>query len=350
MTGALPGPALDPAALGRLLPLHLWLAADGTVAGAGPTLARMLGGGDWRDRPFAELFELRHPRPGTAGGLAGLAGARLHLVLRRPPHTGFKGFAVPAGAGGLVVNLGLGAGVIEAVREHRLTERDFAPTDHAIELLYLAEAKSVIQAVLRDVNGQLEAARSAAEEQALTDNLTGLRNRRALDAALARALAAGVPFAVVRLDLDWFKAVNDNLGHAAGDAVLQAMARALGAETRAADTVARVGGDEFVVLLAGVAMAAEAEAIGERMLTRIAAPVIWEGREARVSASVGYVLSRDYPRPDADRLLGDADEALYASKRAGRGRIMPGRAPAALRAGRPSRPAAAAAAAPPPAE
>lgn len=330
MDGAAPPAAicLDSEALGRLMPLHLRLAADATIAGAGPTLAAMLGGSGWRGRAFAELFELRHPRRGLAGGLMRLAGERLHLVMRRPPQSGFKGLAIASGGGGLLVNLGLGIGVVDAVREHGLTERDFAPTDHAIELLYLAEAKSVVQGVLRDVNGQLEAARTAAEEQALTDTLTGLRNRRALDAALARAVASRVPFALVRIDLDWFKAVNDNFGHAAGDAVLQAVARALGAETRAGDTVARVGGDEFVLLFAGVATAAETEGIGRRIQGRIATPLVWEGQVARVSASLGYVLSRDYPVPDPDRLLGDADEALYASKHAGRGRITAGRPPA----------------------
>ncbi|MCL4187853.1 MAG: GGDEF domain-containing protein [Rhodobacteraceae bacterium] len=332
---------LDPVALGRLMPLHLLLSPDGTLAAAGPTLARMLQGTAWRGSHLSELFDLRHPRRGLSGGPARLVGERLHLVMRRPPHTGFKGQAVACAGGMLLVNLGLGIGVVDAVREHRLTERDFAPTDHAIELLYLAEAKSVVQDVLRDVNGQLEAARTAAEEQALTDTLTGLRNRRALDGALAGAVASGAPFAVVRIDLDWFKAVNDNLGHAAGDAVLQAVARALRTETRAGDTVARVGGDEFVLLLAGVAAAEEAEAIGQRILVRIAAPVPWEGREARVSASLGYVLSRSYARPDPDRLLGDADEALYASKRAGRGRITAGRVALAAGPARLSRPAAA---------
>lgn len=329
--------ALDAVALGRLMPMHVVLDPAGRIVAAGPTLARVLRG----ERPvvgrrFFDLFQLRRPRRVTdAAGLAEAAGLRLHLALLPPPHTAFRGLAVPlAGGQGLIVNLSFGITVAEAVREHDLTDADFAPTDLTVEMLYLAEAKSAVMDELRDLNRRLQGAKTAAEEQALTDTLTGLRNRRALDRALALAVEGGGPFALLHLDLDWFKQVNDSLGHAAGDHVLCEVARILSQELRSADTVARIGGDEFVALLPGVASAAQVEGVARRILARLEAPIPYAGTACRVSASIGIAVSTDYARPKPEQMLADADAALYASKRAGRGRVSgrPGRAAAALAA------------------
>jgi len=99
---------------------------------------------------------------------------------------------------------------------------------------------------------RLQGAKARAEEQALTDVLTGLGNRRAMERALSTLMQNGGGFALIHLDLDYFKQVNDTLGHAAGDHVLAEVASLLRASVRGADLVARVGGDEFVILLAGV--------------------------------------------------------------------------------------------------
>ena len=232
---------------------------------------------------------------------------------------------MPLGPGqGMLVNLSFGIAVAEAVRDHALTDADFAVTDLAIELLYLHEAKSAVMDELNGLNLRLQAARAAAEEQALTDPLTGLANRRALEIALCQAaetvVRGGRPFALMHLDLDFFKSVNDTLGHAAGDHVLTEVARVLREETRHEDVIARVGGDEFVLILRGLTDEGKLLALAGRIIARMEEPMSFEGKPCRISGSAGIAISTLYPVQNPDRILSDADLALYASKRGGRGR------------------------------
>ena len=316
-------PVLDTAALGRLMPLYLWLGPDGRIRGAGATLGKLFPGTPLIGRELMDLFALQRPRnlDGVAD-LAAQAGTRIKLTQRAAPHTSFRGLAVPlAPADGIMLNLSFGIAISDAVREHRLTDSDFAPTDLAIEMLYLVEAKSAVLDELRDLNRRLGEAKAAAEQQALTDTLTGLDNRRALDRALAEAVRARRPFGLMHLDLDYFKAVNDTFGHAAGDHVLARVAAILGEETRTADRIARVGGDEFVVMLPGLTDPKAVERVAARILARLEAPIDYNGAPCRIAASIGITSTDFYPAPEPDRLLSDADRALYAAKRAGRGRV-----------------------------
>jgi diguanylate cyclase (GGDEF)-like protein len=311
------------------MPMHLLVAPTGHVLAAGPTLARLR-----PDAPLAgcrvlELFEFR--RPVAPAGLADLlaqAGRRLSLQFRDAPRTAFQGIVVPLPEGqGALLNLSFGIGAVAAVAEHRLTASDFAPTDLTVEMLYLVEAKSAAMEESRRLNLKLEGARSAAEEQALTDALTGLRNRRAMEEALARLTRNRARFGLIHLDLDRFKAVNDTLGHAAGDAVLVAVAEALRAEIRDCDLAARVGGDEFFVIFPNTADTGWLSGIANRIIARIEEPVPYGEELCRISASAGITVSTAYARPEAERMLHDADAALYCSKRAGRGRATVWRAP-----------------------
>ncbi len=311
---------LDAASLGRLMPLHLVVAADGTVLSHGPTVGKLFGQDPLIGRPFLDAFSIR--RPGDVSGIEDLrtrTGQRLFLVQSGSPHQTFRGLVVPIAASDrLLVNLSFGIGVVEAVSAHHLTDSDFAPTDLAIELLYLVEAKQLIMTELNGLNRRLEGAKNTAEEQALTDTLTGLRNRRALDLAFGRLAGAGTPFALLHIDLDFFKEVNDSLGHAAGDEVLREVARVLTSETRKSDTVARVGGDEFVILYADLAEIGAISRIANRIVERLSKPVRFEDTTCHVSASIGIAVSETYARPDPEQMLADADQALYASKKAGR--------------------------------
>lgn len=314
----------DSAALDILCPMHARLNRQGRIVHAGPMLAKLDAGRGLLGCRFVEVFELRRPRIGDSfDALMNTAGTRLRLRLRQPPGIGLKGVLVPA-HGGAVINLSFGISLQEAVRDFDLTAGDFAATDLAVEMLYLIEAKSAAMEASRLLNLRLQGARIAAEEKAFTDTLTGLGNRRALEPVLIRLIETDSDFALLHLDLDYFKVVNDTLGHAAGDHVLQQAARIMQDETRDSDRVLRLGGDEFVLILQGPGVGARVDNIAKRLIARLREPVIWEGRPCRISASIGAALSRDYFAREAGamiaRMMEDADRALYAAKAAGRGR------------------------------
>lgn len=313
------GWSLTPEALNLLMPMNLVLDARHRIISVGPTLAKALGA-EALGRDFDAVFVLR--RPANVGDLAQLTvkgGDRLRLALRDQPDTQLRGTLVGSGGGHLVLNLSFGIGLVEAVRRYGLTDGDFATTDLTVEMLYLAEAKSAVMAELKKLNERLHGAKIRAEEQALTDTLTGLRNRRALEAYLQGLILSGTSFGLMHVDLDYFKQVNDSLGHAAGDAVLKTVAVVMRRETRAADFIARVGGDEFVLLLPGLVQTSTLAKVAQRIIEGLQEPIDFEGKPCRISASIGLTVSSFYDSPDVDQMLADADEATYASKRGGRG-------------------------------
>ena len=224
---------------------------------------------------------------------------------------------LPCG-GGAVINLSFGISILEAVRDYALTSADFSGTDLAIELLYLVEAKSAAMEASRSLNLRLQGAMLAAEEQAYTDTLTGLKNRRAMDHILGHLISTKSGFALMHLDLDFFKSVNDRLGHAAGDFVLQEAARIMLEETRNDDTVARVGGDEFVLIFKGLLDRTKLNNLAERLIEKLQSPMVFEGETCAVSASIGTALSTQFDNPTAAEILHASDLALYSAKRQGR--------------------------------
>ena len=168
-------------------------------------------------------------------------------------------------------------------------------------------------------------ARKAVEAQivhmARHDGLTALPNRTVLNERLEQALAKagrGIGTAVLCLDLDHFKAVNDTLGHAVGDKLLQAVAERLVACIREGDTVARLGGDEFAVLQSGTHRPEEAKLLAERIIAAVSAPYCLHGHQIVIGISVGLALMpADGATPGA--VLRSADTALYSAKADGRG-------------------------------
>jgi diguanylate cyclase (GGDEF)-like protein/PAS domain S-box-containing protein len=179
---------------------------------------------------------------------------------------------------------------------------------------------------VRDVSHR-KATEARLEHAALHDPLTGLANRTLfrdrLLQEIARSRRTGAHFALFWIDLDRFKEVNDRLGHEAGDTVLRAVADRLRGTASADDTVARIGGDEFVLLrpAAGQVGSAEAAALAARLVATMDAPVDCAGGPVRIGLSVGVSLS-EVEGLEADRLLRAADEALYRAKGAGRGRAV----------------------------
>jgi diguanylate cyclase (GGDEF)-like protein len=176
----------------------------------------------------------------------------------------------------------------------------------------------------------LEAANRQLRHLATHDALTGLPNRVLLDDRLAQAMALADrdkrSFALMVCDLDRFKLINDSLGHRAGDELLQEVARRLSAVARTADTVARFGGDEFVLVGSSLADAEDAMQLAARAIEVLRAPVRIAGIDVHVSPSIGIAL---YPEDGAsiEALLAHADAAMYAAKHQGRGsvqRYLPG--------------------------
>jgi diguanylate cyclase (GGDEF)-like protein/PAS domain S-box-containing protein len=176
--------------------------------------------------------------------------------------------------------------------------------------------------ISRDVTAQVEAQHALAR-QALEDPVTGVANRIALMDRLSRALASleRTPgqVAVLFVDLDDFKTVNDRLGHDAGDQVLTTVARRLVRVARRTDTVARFGGDEFVLLLTELRSAKDVRVICDRVLHALRQP-LKVGHGTKITGSAGAAVSRD---PDANpaELVQKADLAMYSAKRAGRDRF-----------------------------
>ncbi|QHT56209.1 diguanylate cyclase [Cellulomonas sp. H30R-01] len=183
--------------------------------------------------------------------------------------------------------------------------------------------------VLRDVT-ELERLRAELVDQATRDGLTGLHNRRALGQRLAEAVddagRTGRPLSMVLVDVDHFKAVNDSHGHAVGDAVLAAVGRELAAATRDGETAARLGGEEFVLLLPGVT-ATEATRRADDVRARCAGLRVPSGRApVRLTLSAGVATLA--PGGTADDMLRAADDAMYAAKDAGRDQVVGAAEPA----------------------
>ena len=124
----------------------------------------------------------------------------------------------------------------------------------------------------------------------------------------------------MQIDLDFFKEINDTHGHHAGDAVLRRVGDILRGVTRADDVAARSGGDEFVLVLRGSEDPVTLDQVAQRIFREMKVPITVDGIELTIHASIGTTRSSFYARPQADQMLRDADEALYASKRFGRGR------------------------------
>jgi len=166
-----------------------------------------------------------------------------------------------------------------------------------------------------------EARQETLHRLAFYDALTGLPNRNLFTDRLAHALAVGqrnrTPFALLYIDIDHFKRINDTLGHESGDELLREVAARLAQAVRASDTLARWGGDEFVAILDGVADPQAAARIASKLLAMCSEPYLVRGRECRITLSVGASF---YPRDghDAGRLVEHADGAMYEVKARGR--------------------------------
>ncbi len=197
-------------------------------------------------------------------------------------------------------------------RDLPITRRD--------ELGMLARAFAAMRQQITEQLDQLNSQRNALDLLARHDSLTGLPNRRVfaerLEQAIARAGRQGNSVAVLFIDLDHFKPINDAFGHAAGDVVLQTVASRLQARLRTEDTLARLGGDEFIALIEDAPTSADLAALTQSLVEQLHSPIHWQGHALRCTASIGF--SR-YPQDarTAEALVARADEAMYRAKAAG---------------------------------
>lgn len=211
------------------------------------------------------------------------------------------------------------AGVAHAVRRERAFEQRVEPVAIA-ELNQLGDDFNALLDELEEWQNNLREENASLEHQANHDALTGLPNRAQFEWCLERALCGaaetGQRVAVLYLDCDHFKEVNDCLGHEAGDAVLIGIAARVRTQLREADLVARLGGDEFAVMLTPMREAASAGRIAEGLLASIAPTIVLpDGRTVATTMSIGVALYPDHAS-DAIGLLRAADAAMYRAKRA----------------------------------
>jgi len=217
--------------------------------------------------------------------------------------------------------------LLEPPRGRELFARRKDGSEVAVELSLSHDGQGyglVVHVLMVDLSERRRHER-AIRHHSVHDALTGLPNRVLLDERLGRAFATAAArggkgtVAALFLDVDQFKVVNDSLGHQAGDALLREVAERLRARVRPGDTVARFGGDEFVVLCEGLGVPNDALGVVARIEDAFAAPFIVDGRPHRVSASIGVATSGP-TTADPDTLLRNADVAMYRAKARGRAR------------------------------
>jgi diguanylate cyclase (GGDEF)-like protein/PAS domain S-box-containing protein len=215
-----------------------------------------------------------------------------------------------------------------SVADWRLQHHDGSYLSFEVLINNLLDDRSVggIVMTMRDVSDRRALERQLTH-QAFHDSLTGLANRVLFrdhaEQALARAPRLGTLVAIVMIDIDTFKDINDTRGHAAGDELLVGVARRLKSNLRAGATVARLGGDEFAVLVEDIADAADAARFAYRMLAPFSAPFTVQGEQTFASASAGLVLTTGTEAElDLSGLLRCADLALYSAKERGKGQMV----------------------------
>jgi diguanylate cyclase (GGDEF)-like protein len=301
-----------------------------------PSVAAMLA-----DSAPAGALRIAGARGGLLAGYARVPALGWGVIVERPASAGLDAIHTKLDLvfGGLllVIAAAAGFGVLAAGRLSRplatlavavdrlATGDSTAPLPVAgfTEIVRLAATFSHLRKQLDARTAERELAEEALKHQALHDGLTGLANRilftDRLDHAIARTDRHADSLAVLFLDLNDFKGINDNFGHEQGDVVLVAVAARLRACLRSADTGARFGGDEFTMLLEGIGGQAGAIRVAKRIGAELARPIQLAGREVVVTASIGIAVIR--PRSSATQLLREADQAMYRAKRQGPGHL-----------------------------
>lgn len=319
-------------ALDEVAPFALVVAEDGQLLHVGRSIRKTLAfDAETQPADFFDLFRITKPRTlCDTQDLGEACGKRITLEASREGTDGVIAFRAdiartdPEGRAFLVM-VSLGLELPNLVDSLGLSDRDFTHADPSIDLLYLLKSQSSLLQDAHELADRLRQAKESAEAQALTDPLTGLPNRRALGAfantLLAKVNRDGTRAHLLHIDLDRFKQVNDSLGHAAGDAILKRVTDDLRAACSAGDFAARIGGDEFVLILKEREHFDDILSLAGTLIATISAPLEIEDQQASVGASIGITTIHPDVTKSIDTYLLEADLALYDVKNAGRGAV-----------------------------
>lgn len=321
---------IDSQFVDRILPFGAVFSNSGDTVFLGRSLSKILKG--VTSNNFFDFFYIKSPRKlQKAESMESLCGKLLTLRFK---HTQFseeitvKGEVVKLCNDDDVyfLNISFGSELSYLIDILKLTDKDFSLTDPTADMLFLLKTQSSLLQDSQQLANRLSEAKSAAEDLAQRDDLTGLPNRRALSSFLNRVLSASPAisqsFTILHIDLDRFKQVNDTLGHAAGDTVLKHAAGILREHTRTQDLVARIGGDEFVMVLESNAAPDDIRSLGERIISLLTQPITIANSTVQIGASIGVTVVETGSEKSIDDILMEADLALYKVKDSGRGRVQ----------------------------
>ena len=304
-----------------LFPMFVTLDAAGCITDHGPTLSRIFAD-DITGRMFFDVFTIEKPR--RIADLAALhkkTGIKL-VITARPDHgepIQFRSVAMQMGdaAGRLFLDFSIGVSLADAIRRFDLTGAHFRPNDFSIDLFYTLETQRALLDDSTNMAQALTSAKEDAERKAYIDTVTGIANRRALYERLEDILQGpkgGDTYALLHIDLDKFKLLNDTFGHAAGDKILKHVATGMQAHIGTDDFAARIGGDEFVMVLREHDETGDLLHMAQELAAEISRPVPIDGHRCHVEVSIGITRFGAGDCDGADRLLMNSDIALYEAK------------------------------------
>lgn len=302
----------------HLSPFHILLDEGGKIQQMGPSLAKLCAHfGVTHDALEAQMTLSSQGHELTYQELAERAHRSIHCAFSGQFDMTFQGQSIPMPTG-VFLDLGLTLEEVTRLETLPLGRTDFTPCMMIEEVMLLIEAKTIVLNASQDITLRLEHERNLALDTARRDPLTGLLNRAALEAFSDPTQGHIDDICVLQIDLDKFKAVNDTLGHAAGDHVLRHIAKILREETRRDDDLVRLGGDEFTIVLRNISDPSQAIAVAERIIRRAAEPIDYQGHPCEISTSIGVAYQNTQRPEPLEALIHQADAALYTAKRAGR--------------------------------